>query len=258
MSAAQGALDSLLGMGINYCPTGHNPREKVGFIHAAHIVANEIKIDGFIYSSDFPEIAVEIKANKHNLGLSFEARDLMTTNPDADPIPIAECVFTGAAILLRDKAAYKTTFIHANKETEMSSIIDKMSATDRAKLADSLVAAAPHMNETELRDTIATLTQAFHTSDSIKAAKAKAHSLSIMHKIAAARDDAPRSMTTVDGALRRANLPAFEEISLKPQHEISAILASEQKKSKNHERGAMSKYERDVVREALHRVGALG
>jgi hypothetical protein len=36
----------------------------------------------------------------------------MTTDPDANPIPIAECVFTGAAILLKDKAAYRTTLIH--------------------------------------------------------------------------------------------------------------------------------------------------
>jgi hypothetical protein len=53
----------------------------------------------------------DIRANKNRLGFSFEARDLMTTDPEADPIPIAECVFTGAAILFKDKAAYRSTGI---------------------------------------------------------------------------------------------------------------------------------------------------
>jgi hypothetical protein len=103
MDAATAALDSLFGQGINFNFDGHVPREKVGVIYGSEIVGNEIRINGVIYAADFPDIAAAIKENKHKLGLSFEARDLKTTNPDADPIPISECVFTGAAILLKDK-----------------------------------------------------------------------------------------------------------------------------------------------------------
>jgi hypothetical protein len=47
---------------------------------------------------------------------------------------------------------------NSNKETKpMSTIIDKMSAVDRAKLADSVAAAAQHMNEKEIKDLLATL-----------------------------------------------------------------------------------------------------
>ena len=115
MGAAVEALESLLGMGVNYNPEGHSPQEKVGVISAADIVGNEIRIKGFIYAADFPEVANEIKVGKDKLGFSFEARDLMTTDADADPVPIAECVFTGAAILLKEKAAYTTTSIYASK-----------------------------------------------------------------------------------------------------------------------------------------------
>jgi hypothetical protein len=68
-------------------------------------------------------VAAQIKANKDNLGFSFEARDLMTTDSNADPIRIAECVFTGAAILLKDKAAYRTTSIHASRDVTTKDLI---------------------------------------------------------------------------------------------------------------------------------------
>ena len=117
MEAAEKALDSLLGMAVDYQQNwdGHDPQAKIGVITGAEIQDNAIRVNGFIYAADFPEVAKQIKANKHALGMSFEARDLMTTDPKADPIPIFDCVFTGAAILLRDKAAYKTTSISAQR-----------------------------------------------------------------------------------------------------------------------------------------------
>jgi hypothetical protein len=111
MAAAKAALDSLLGMGVNYCPIGHAPQEKIGFISAAQLVGGEIHIEGFLYSADFPKITEEIKANKSKLGFSFEARDLITSSIDADPLPIVDLNFTGAAILLKEYAAYRSTSI---------------------------------------------------------------------------------------------------------------------------------------------------
>jgi len=116
--AATNALSSLLGMAVDYKPNldGHDPKAKIGIITAATVVGDAIHIEGFLYANDFPEVAAEIKANKDILGFSYEARNLYTNDPTTDPVVITECTFTGAAILRKDKAAYKTTSIHASTE----------------------------------------------------------------------------------------------------------------------------------------------
>lgn len=116
--AATAALDTLLGMGVNYNPTGHSPQVKVGIIDDATIEGDAVCVKGFIYAADFPAEAAEIKKHKDVLGMSFEARSLMTDDPEANPVPIVDCVFTGAAILLKDKAAYTTTSISAATEAQ--------------------------------------------------------------------------------------------------------------------------------------------
>jgi len=110
MAAARKALDSLLGMGINYNPEGH-AKEKIGVITGAEIQGNAIHINGFLYAADFPEAMNQIRATAEKLGFSFEAKDLLTPDPDADPISFEQIVFTGASILLRDNAAFRTTFL---------------------------------------------------------------------------------------------------------------------------------------------------
>ena len=141
-SAAENALDSLLGMAVDFCPEfdGHDPQAKIGVITGATIDANEIRIHGFIYAADFPDVAKEIKANKDQLGFSFEAKNLWTSDPEADPVPIAEMVFTGAAILLKDKAAYHSTSISAAKATNQEGfIMDENTKVEfAALLADAL------------------------------------------------------------------------------------------------------------------------
>jgi hypothetical protein len=111
--AATAALETLLGMGVNYNPTGHSPQAKVGIIDDATIEGDAVCVKGFIYAADFPAEAAEIKKHKDKLGMSFEARSLMTDDPEANPVPIVDCVFTGAAIMLKDKAAYTSTSISA-------------------------------------------------------------------------------------------------------------------------------------------------
>jgi hypothetical protein len=61
------------------------------------------------------------------LGFSYEARNLYTNDPDANPCVITECVFTGAAILRKDKAAYRTTSIAAvAEEDDMNEDVKKL------------------------------------------------------------------------------------------------------------------------------------
>lgn len=104
-------MDSLLGITVDFTPDldGHDPQAKIGVITGAGINGQDLCIKGLIYAADLPEVAADIKANKQKLGFSFEARELITLDPDAHPIPIVECAFTGPPILFRDKAAYKST-----------------------------------------------------------------------------------------------------------------------------------------------------
>jgi hypothetical protein len=60
--AAEAALASLLGMGLDYSPTldRHDVRCKVGVITSADIVGRNIELGGYLYARDFPEIVQEI------------------------------------------------------------------------------------------------------------------------------------------------------------------------------------------------------
>ncbi|MGA2002950.1 MAG: hypothetical protein ABSG70_06200 [Terriglobales bacterium] len=60
--AAEAAIPSLLGMGLDYTPRldAHDTRRKIGVITRAEIVGREIAIGGFLYGRDFPEMVEEI------------------------------------------------------------------------------------------------------------------------------------------------------------------------------------------------------
>lgn len=117
--AANEALASLLGMGVDFTPSfdGHRPKVKIGLITAANIVGNAIEILGFFYAADFPEEVQLIQTEKEKLGFSFEAQSLMQ-DMNADPLVVEACEFTGAAVLYKDKAAYFETSISANADQE--------------------------------------------------------------------------------------------------------------------------------------------
>lgn len=124
--AAEAALDSLALMAVDYTPNfdGHDVRAKIGVITGATVEGSDLRIEGFIYAADFPEEAAEIKANKNALGFSFEAQKILVEDLESDPLVITACVFTGAAILLKDKAAYITTSLAASAENAPAAIED--------------------------------------------------------------------------------------------------------------------------------------
>jgi hypothetical protein len=113
--AAERALPSLMGMAVNLTTSmdGHAPTAKIGFIHSAKVVDTELLIDGFIYAADFPKEALRVHLEQSELGFSFEARNISATDAEADPVVITDLFFTGAAILMKSKAAYKTTRLAA-------------------------------------------------------------------------------------------------------------------------------------------------
>jgi len=111
--AVERSLSTLVGMGVN---TGadlecHNQRHKVGVITDARIVDNRVEIDGYLYALDFPEVVDRLCASAEDFGMSYEATDCLVKDITDKVWTIARLVFTGAAILKRDRAAYKGTEI---------------------------------------------------------------------------------------------------------------------------------------------------
>ena len=145
--AADAALPSLLGMALDYTPSldRHNARMKIGVITSAEVVkssrtekpqaswANEarqervktptvrgakdraphrIEVSGYLFARDFPEVISEMRAaGRNTLGMSYEIADARIEDMKAPVWMITSCTFTGAALLRRDKAAYRNTSI---------------------------------------------------------------------------------------------------------------------------------------------------
>ncbi len=111
--AAEAALPSLVGMALDYTPAldGHDARLKVGLITEAEIVGDELRIAGYLFARDFPELITQMKHPAAPLGLSYELADARVEDVRAAIWKLTEVTFTGAAILKRNKAAYENTSI---------------------------------------------------------------------------------------------------------------------------------------------------
>lgn len=120
-SAAEAALPSLLGMAIDYSPSfdRHDTQRKVGIITRAEIVGKTIELGGYLFAKDFPELIDEIErgqqagvaANASRLGMSYEISGATVADLRDRIWTLTHVTFTGAAILRRDKAAYRNTWI---------------------------------------------------------------------------------------------------------------------------------------------------
>jgi hypothetical protein len=110
--AAEKALPSLLGMAVDYRPgwDGHDARRKIGLLTEADVVGSRLMVRGYLYARDFPEVAMAIVAHApEKLGMSYELADARVEDMRAEIWKLTRVTFTGAAILLRDKAAYRAT-----------------------------------------------------------------------------------------------------------------------------------------------------
>lgn len=117
---AEQILPSLLGMAVDFTPNldGHDATRKIGLITSADVVGDEIQIGGFFYAADFPQVCARIKAEKEALGFSYEIQ--AQTQEIGDLLQIVSGVFTGAAVLRKDKAAYQSTSLAANAAGEFN------------------------------------------------------------------------------------------------------------------------------------------
>jgi hypothetical protein len=120
-AAAETGLPSLLGMALDYAPSldRHDVRRKVGVITRAEIVGRSLEVGGHMFAKDFPEIVREIaggewdglRSAQRRLGMSYEVTDTRVADLKASIWTLTRVVFTGAAILRREKAAYRDTWI---------------------------------------------------------------------------------------------------------------------------------------------------
>jgi hypothetical protein len=110
--AAQKALPSLLGMAVDYRPgwDGHDARRKIGLLTEADLIGQKLVVRGYLYARDFPEIVSAIEAQAPQaMGMSYELADARVEDMRAEIWKLTRVTFTGAAILLRNKAAYMAT-----------------------------------------------------------------------------------------------------------------------------------------------------
>lgn len=125
-TAAEAALPSLLGMALDYAPAldRHDTRRKVGVITSAEIKGKKVELRGYLFAKDFPEIVQAIgnspsASDPQNtdtfaskaLGMSYEIADARVADIRSKIWTLTHVTFTGAAILRRDKAAYRDTWI---------------------------------------------------------------------------------------------------------------------------------------------------
>jgi hypothetical protein len=120
-AAAEAALPSLLGMAVDYKAgwDGHDARQKCGIITSATLEGQRLMVEGYLFARDFPEIEQKVlrehdgdtpqPASARQMGMSYELADAHVADMRASIWTLTRATFTGAAILLRDKAAYRGT-----------------------------------------------------------------------------------------------------------------------------------------------------
>ena len=113
-AAAEAALPSLLGMAVDYKAgwDGHDARQKCGIITSAHLDGGRLMVSGFLFARDYPELETKVCAAAGGapvMGMSYELADAHVADMRANVWTLTRATFTGAAILLRDKAAYRGT-----------------------------------------------------------------------------------------------------------------------------------------------------
>lgn len=129
---AEKALPSLLGMALDYSPNWdrHDVQRKIGVITRADVVGRQLEVGGYLYAKDFPQIVRDIarsggkpswareiratlglEANTPSLGMSFEIAGATVADRKARVWTLTHAMFTGAAVLRREKAAYRDTWI---------------------------------------------------------------------------------------------------------------------------------------------------
>lgn len=111
-AAALAALPSLMGMAVDYAPgwDGHDARRKCGIITQADVEGTSLRVSGYLFGKDFPEVEERMRRGTAGaMGMSYEIADAHVEDMNAEVWTLTRATFMGAAILLREKAAYRNT-----------------------------------------------------------------------------------------------------------------------------------------------------
>ena len=74
------------------------------------MLGSKLVVRGYLYARDFPEVAEAIRRKgPQAMGMSYELADARVEDMRAEVWKLTRVTFTGAAILLREKAAYRAT-----------------------------------------------------------------------------------------------------------------------------------------------------
>jgi hypothetical protein len=147
--AAEHALPSLLGMGLDFTPSldGHDARRKVGIITAADVVKGTIEIRGYLFAKDFPDVVRELRAAGKSLGMSYEVADAKVADVSAQIWTLNEVTFTGAAVLKKTKAAYAGTSIEIEAQVSSSKFPVSSGRSERQVLTANGKAPVSHRED---------------------------------------------------------------------------------------------------------------
>ena len=111
-AAAEEALHTLDGMPLDFKAgsfDGHDKRLKCGVITDAWILGDELYVSGHTFLQDFEDLATALRNPDIEFGLSFEMTDVHVVDMRPSIWTLRRFTFCGAAVLLRDKAAYTTS-----------------------------------------------------------------------------------------------------------------------------------------------------
>jgi hypothetical protein len=106
-AAVDAAIPTLIGMGLNAKPdwSGHDRRRVVGVISAAEIKEDRLEVSGYVFAAHFPEMLKP----PPDLGMSVDAINVHVRDTRAARYVVDKLTFTGAAVMLRRKAAFRAT-----------------------------------------------------------------------------------------------------------------------------------------------------
>src|SRR5262245_13471707 len=149
-AAAEAALPSLIGMAVNCSEnlSDHAKQTKIGMITEAHIHGNDVVISGHLFEKDFSNEVACIRRNIQRMGASYEISDVEVRNPHDDIWDVDHLIFTGAALLFKDKAAYaQTSLVAQTQELSMAEVTEIM--TELQHISAKLDIAASHDQEAD-------------------------------------------------------------------------------------------------------------
>ena len=102
-------VEQLVDMLLEASADGHAlfPTEMLR-ITSAELDGRRLTVAGYVFSKDFPEIEERLGI-EGAMGMSYELADAHVADMRAPVWTLTRATFTGAAILLREKAAYRGT-----------------------------------------------------------------------------------------------------------------------------------------------------